>query len=274
MRARCASACSVTRAASALLTLLIVASTALASEPKFPPLSGRVVDDAGVLNSSTVGELTLMLADHERTTGEQVGVVTLDSLQGYTIEDYGYQLGRHWGIGQKGANTGALLIVAPKEHKVRIEVGYGLEGTLTDAICSTIIQNYILPSLKRGDFNAGVLAGTTSILSVLGGNSWDTGQSATSAGEGNYAQANPNRSFFNYPGTHFQLVVTMLFFLIPVIGVVLLLGASAGSGQKIQWGGNDDWDSAGESSFGGGSSGGGFSGGGGSFGGGGASGSW
>jgi uncharacterized protein len=275
MRARCASACSVTRAASALLTLLlIVASTALASEPKFPLLSGRVVDDAGVLNSSTVGELTRMLADHERTTGEQVVVVTLDSLQGYTIEDYGYQLGRHWGIGQKGANTGALLIVAPKEHKVRIEVGYGLEGTLTDAICSTIIQNYILPSLKRGDFNAGVRAGTTSILSVLGGNSWDTGQSATSAGEGNYAQANPNRSFFNYPGTHFQLVVTILFFLIPVIGVVLLLGASAGSDQKIQWGGNDDWDSAGESSFGGGSSGGGFSGGGGSFGGGGASGSW
>ena len=74
-----------------------------------------------------------MLADHERATGEQVVVVTLDSLQGYSIEDFGYQLGRHWGIGQKGKNNGALLIVAPKEHKVRIEVGYGLEGQLTDA---------------------------------------------------------------------------------------------------------------------------------------------
>src|SRR5208283_5830563 len=93
----------------------------------------------------------------------------LGSLQGYTIEDYGYQLGRHWGIGQKGTNNGALLIVAPREHKVRIEVGYGLEGELTDAISATIIQSYILPSFKRGDFNAGVIAGTTSILRVLGG---------------------------------------------------------------------------------------------------------
>ena len=100
-----------------------------------------------------------MLAAHERATGQQVVVVTLDSLQGYSIEDYGYQLGRHWGIGQKGKNNGALLIVAPKEHKVRIEVGYGLEGTLTDATSRTIIQNYILPSFKRGDYNAGVVGG-------------------------------------------------------------------------------------------------------------------
>jgi uncharacterized protein len=279
MRVRCAWAGSVIGAATALpILLLILASPAASSEPKFPPLTGRVVDDAGVLDTWTQSELVDMLATHEGATGEQVVVVTLPSLQGYTIEDYGYQLGRHWGIGQKGANTGALLIVAPKEHKVRIEVGYGLEGQLTDAICSTIIQNYILPSFKRGDFNAGVLAGTTSILSVLGGNSWDTGQPATSAGEGNSAPANPNMSFFNYPGTHFQLIVTVLFFLIPLIGVVLLLGASAGSGLKVQWGSNDGWDSAGGfnggSSFGGGSSGGGFSGGGGSFGGGGASGSW
>ena len=86
-----------------LILLLILASPALASEPKFPPLTGRVVDDAAVLNASTRGELARMLAEHERATGEQVVVVTLDSLQGYPIEEYGYQLGRHWGIGQKGA---------------------------------------------------------------------------------------------------------------------------------------------------------------------------
>ncbi len=171
MRTRCARA-DITGARWALLILLLIlASPALASEPKFPPLTGRVVDDAHVLNSYTVGQITLMLADHERATGEQVVVVTLKSLQGYTIEDYGYQLGRHWGIGQKGVNNGALLIVAPKEHKVRIEVGYGLEGQLTDAISATIIQNYILPSFKLGDFNAGILAGATSIVQVLGGNS-------------------------------------------------------------------------------------------------------
>jgi uncharacterized protein len=267
MRTRCASACSVTRAASALLTLLLIAaSTAPASEPKFPLLSGRVVDDAGVLNSSTVDELTLMLADHERTTGEQVVVVTLDSLQGYTIEDYGYQLGRHWGIGQKGVNTGAILIVAPREHKVRIEVGYGLEGTLTDATSRTIIENDILPNFKRGDFNAGVMAGTRSILATLGGEP---------------APANV---------TEHTSILTVIVPFLPFLVVVLIRlmiakaesriphppraayspnydGAYWGPGLSGQGGGG--WGGG----FGGGG-GGGFSGGGGSFGGGGASGSW
>src|ERR1700678_987286 len=266
MRTRCASACSVTRAASALLTLLlIVASTAPASEPKFPLLSGRVVDDAGVLNSSTVDELTLMLADHERTTGEQVVVVTLDSLQGYTIEDYGYQLGRHWGIGQKGVNTGAILIVAPREHKVRIEVGYGLEGTLTDAICSTIIQNYILPSFKPGDFSAGIVAGTTAILSVLGGSSPQTGQPEAPAPTVHYQ-----------PPRGIQYAIMLGFFLFPfLIFAFIMFGLIASPGNR-GGGGSNSGDSG--RVFGGGFSPGGggcgFSGGGGSFGGGGASGSW
>src|ERR1039457_6772926 len=102
----------------ALSFLLFCAGTVLGAEPKYPQLSGRVVDDAGVLTASTKSQLTDMLAEHERTTGQQVVVVTLPSLQGFPIEDFGYQLGRHWGIGQKGTNTGALLIVAPNEHKV------------------------------------------------------------------------------------------------------------------------------------------------------------
>ncbi len=116
-----------------LLLALMAAAPVLASGPSFPRLSGRVVDDAHILSAATQSELTAMLARHEQATGEQVVVVTLPSLQGYSIEDFGYQLGRDWGIGQKDKNTGALLIVAPKEHKVRIEVGYGLEGKLTDA---------------------------------------------------------------------------------------------------------------------------------------------
>jgi uncharacterized protein len=249
-----------TKAAGALLLLLLIlASPALASEPKFPPLTGRVVDDAGVLNTSTQTQLTDMLAAHERATGEQVVVVTLDSLQGYTIEDYGYQLGRYWGIGQKGKNTGAILIVAPKEHKVRIEVGYGLEGQLTDAVSATIIQNNILPSFKRGDFDAGVLAGTTSILRVLGGNPLKTSEPATSAVPVQGA-----------PPSGFDLIVILLFFLIPAIGSLLLTFGFISSGHRVQWGtgyGSGNWS-------GGGGGGGGFSGGGGSFGGGGASGSW
>ncbi len=274
MRIRCAWAERGAGAGWALLILLLIlASPALASEPKFPPLTGRVVDDAGVLSSSTQSDLTDMLAAHERATGEQVVVVTLKSLQGYPIEDYGYQLGRYWGIGQKGTNTGALLIVAPNEHKVRIEVGYGLEATLTDAISATIIQNYILPSFKRGDFNAGILAGTTSILQVLGGNPAEIGAPATSFGEGNSAPTGSNTA---KPPSAIQLAVILLIFLIPLIGTALLVGAFIRSGQKFQWGGSYGGGSYG--GFGGGSSsgggGGGFSGGGGSFGGGGASGSW
>jgi uncharacterized protein len=244
------------RAAGALLLLLILASPALAAEPKFPPLTGRVVDDAGVLSASTQTELTDILAAHERATGEQVVVVTLDSLQGYTIEDYGYQLGRYWGIGQKGKNTGAILIVAPKDHKVRIEVGYGLEGQLTDAISATIIQSYILPSFKRGDLDAGVIAGTTSILRALGGNPVETGEPATSA-----------VPVQGQPPSGFELLVIVLFFLIPVIGSLLLTFGFISSGHRVQWGtgyGSGGWSGGG----------GGFSGGGGSFGGGGASGSW
>src|SRR5579864_3107443 len=119
-----------------LLLLSLLSGAVLADEPKFPPLTDRVVDDAGILSDSTRGALTDMLAQHERETSNQVVVVTLKGLQGYTIEDFGYQLGRKWGIGQKEKNNGVLLIVAPREHKVRIEVGYGLEGTLTDAASS------------------------------------------------------------------------------------------------------------------------------------------
>ena len=269
MRIRCARADVISARWMLLVLLLILASPALASEPKFPPLTGRVVDDAGVLSASTKSQLTDMLAAHERATGQQVVVVTLDSLQGYTIEDFGYQLGRHWGIGQKDKNTGALLIVAPKEHKVRIEVGYGLGGELTDAISRTIIEKYIVPSFKRGNYNAGVLAGTTSMLRVLGGNSAELSEPAPSFGEGHFAPAVSNQSFFN-PPDRLASVVMVLFFLIPFIGTVLLVGAFIRSGQKFQWGTSS---SSGEGSFGGGG-GGGFSGGGGSFGGGGASGHW
>jgi len=265
MRSRCASADLSGARRALLILLLILASPALASEPKFPPLTGRVVDDAGVLNSYTVGELTLMLADHERATGQQVVVVTLGSLQGYTIEDYGYQLGRHWGIGQKGTNNGALLIVAPKEHKVRIEVGYGLEGTLTDAISATIIQNNILPSFKRGDFNAGILAGTTSILQVLGGNPISPAPVPTPI------------PFLSAP---WQAYVGLVIWCVLFFGAwgFFLIAWFRHRNDPHDWmrygggGWSGGWSSG--SSGGGSSGGGGFSGGGGSFGGGGASGSW
>src|SRR5256885_10057988 len=139
------------------------------AEPSFPALTGRVVDQAQILDAAARTRIDGKLEQLESKTSTQLVVATLRSLQGYDIADYGYRLGRSWGIGQKGKNNGAILLVAPNERKVRIEVGYGLEGTLTDALSRTIIERDILPAFKRGDLNGGVLAGTSALLRVLGG---------------------------------------------------------------------------------------------------------
>ena len=151
----------------ALFIGLALCFAALAA-PKFPALTGRVVDEAGILSSQVRAQLTDMLAKQEQATTNQVVVATVKSLQGYEIRDYGYQLGRYWALGQKDKDNGVLLLVAPKERKVTIEVGYGLEGTLTDVLSNDIIQNHILPYFKKGDFDAGIVAGTQAILKVLG----------------------------------------------------------------------------------------------------------
>jgi uncharacterized protein len=243
-----------------LALVLLHGIPALASEPNFPPLTGRVVDEAGILSPSTVEDLTDLLTKHEQATGEQVVVLTLKSLQGYSIEDYGYQLGRRWGIGQKDKNTGAILIVVPDEHKVRIEVGYGLEGELTDAISRTIIENDILPNFRRGDFNAGVLSGTTSILKVLGGASAVRTEPDVSSNAPSTAESADTR--WNFPVLFAVFMVFLIFrsFRRRRYGVYRRVGRTSGYA-----GFPDDGFSRG---------GGGFSGGGGSFGGGGASGRW
>src|SRR5581483_4410801 len=147
----------------------------------FPTLTGRVVDEANILDGTTRSSLTQKLADLETKTTTQLVVVTLNSLQGTTIEDFGYQLGRNWGIGQKGVNNGALLIVAPTERKVRIEVGYGLEGTLTDAISKLIIENAILPRFRAGDFPGGISRGVDDLVQVLSGGAEEFKQRAKPA---------------------------------------------------------------------------------------------
>ena len=133
----------------------------------FPQLTGRVVDEAGILEPAAKAALERKLAEFETKTSGQLVVVTLRSLQGTSIEDYGYQLGRHWGIGQKEKNNGALLIVAPNERKVRIEVGYGLEGQLTDAVSRLIIQNAIMPRFRTGDYAGGISRGVDDIIQAL-----------------------------------------------------------------------------------------------------------
>src|SRR5262245_37357388 len=149
-----------------LCVFLALSLCAAAAALTFPQLTGRVVDDAGILDATTKANLDRKLAEFESKTTGQLVVVTLKSLQGTSIEDYGFQLGRHWGIGQKEKNSGGLLIIAPNERKVRIEVGYGLEGTLTDAISKLIVENSILPRFKAGDFAGGITRGVDDIIQV------------------------------------------------------------------------------------------------------------
>jgi uncharacterized protein len=242
--------------AAAWLSFFVVPALAT---PTFPQLTGRVVDDAGILSESTRAELESMSVQEEKQTGNQIVVVTLKSLQGDEIEDYGYQLGRKWGIGQKSKSNGALLIIAPAEHKMRIEVGYGLEGQLTDAQTKLIIAEIITPAFKKGDYNGGVLAGMDAILKTIGGATITTGQGAPEQNDGGEQRSG---------GSHipFLLIVFLLWIIFGRFFWPLLFLGGLSGGRGSSWGGGG---------FGGGGfGGGGFSGGGGSFGGGGASGSW
>ena len=159
----------IRRALFGFVALCLLVCAAHAQTLTFPQLSGRVVDEAGILNSDVRAALTKISSDLEAKSTDQLVVATVRSLQGTSIEDYSNRLFRAWQIGQKDKNNGVLLVVAPNERKVRIEVGYGLEGTLTDAITSFIIQNAILPRFKAGDFPGGIKRGAEDIVSVLTG---------------------------------------------------------------------------------------------------------
>src|SRR6476619_6797460 len=151
---------------------------AAAAELDYPQLTGRVVDNADLLNADDRAELETELKTLEDKSSDQVVVVTLPSLQGLSIEDFGYQLGRHWGIGTKEKDNGVLLIVAPNERKVRIEVGRGLEPILPDAMSRIIIETSILPRFRSGDFAGGIKYGAQDIEKALTGDAAELEQRA------------------------------------------------------------------------------------------------
>ena len=256
---RCASVWNVA------LGILVLASAIAIAAPTFPPLTSRVVDNAGIIPTAIRNELDSKLAQLEAKTTDQLVVLTLKSLGGYDISDYGYQLGRAWGIGQKGKNNGAILIVAPNEHDVRIEVGYGLEGDLTDAVTRLIIENSMLPRFRTGDLAGGVSAGVDDIIKVLSGDAATYKQRAAAQPK-DYSARRPD----DQSGGVFAFILLIFILLIIFSRIArfwwpwLFLGSGRGG-----WYSGGGW-----SSGGGGFSGGGFSGGGGSFGGGGASGRW
>jgi uncharacterized protein len=270
--------------------MLFVASMLLAVAPasaqSFPKLTGRVVDQANLLNPQQEAELSAKSEALEKRTGRQFVIATIASLEGRTIEDYGYRLGRAWGIGSEQEDDGVILLVAPNERKVRIETGYGARVFLTDAVSGIIIRESILPRFKAGDMPGGISAGADQIITMM---ELPPEEAAKRAQEIGAQEASRQEVSINPVPVIFIVIV---FFVI--IGTLVRAaggrryrgkrrgGLDAGDVAVILWGldaltrggrGHGGWGGGG--SWGGGGGGfGGFSGGGGSFGGGGASGGW
>ncbi len=281
----------------AFLLLVLVAWPAAAQT--FPPFTGFVVDSANVIPPAEEEAITRRLDALQRATGHQVAVATIPDLQGYPIEDYGYRLGRSWGAGLKDLNNAAILIVAPTERKVRIEVGYGLEPVLTDAMSSMIVDETILPRFKEGKLPQGIVDGANAIADQLAAPDAQA-QAKVKEAAAKYDAAHRRASAQDSGGPPLGLIFwgIVLAFVILSMGrgrrgrrgpwggrryggsnlpiLLWTLSQMGGSNRSGGWGGGGGGFGGGGSSGGGGGwMGGGFTGGGGgSFGGGGASGSW
>ena len=242
--------------AAALLACVAFANAATV----YPELSGRIVDGAGIIPAASRDAITPKLADLETKSGIQLVVATVKSLDGQEIEPYANELFRTWKLGEKTKNNGVLLLVAPAEHKVRIEVGYGLEGTLTDALSKIVISNAIAPRFKAGDFGGGIQRGVEDIITILTTDSADW----------------QKRPAVRADNTSYDWVIPLL---ITALILFIIWRSSRGPGGRgLSGGGPLVWFPSGGSSSSSSSSSwgdfGGFSGGGGSSGGGGASGGW
>lgn len=253
------------------LAVLVAASPAYAQT--FPKLTGRVVDQAGLLTPAEVADLTSKSEALEKRTGRQFVVATVSSLEGRPIEDYGYRLGRAWGIGNEQKDDGVILLVAPNDRKVRIETGYGARVFLTDAVSSVIIRESIVPRFKTGDFGGGITAGADRIIETM---ELPPAEAAKRAQDIGAREAKRSEVRVN----PFPVIFMVIIFFVIIGSIARRAGGRryrrrGGDGISpwiILWGLNEL--SRGSRGGWGGGGGGGFSGGGGSFGGGGASGGW
>lgn len=278
-----------------LVAVAVGGFAASAAALDVPPLTGRVVDAAHLLPEPVAKTLSDDLAAHETRTGNQVAVLTLPSLEGEPLEEFSHRVATAWKLGQKGTDNGVLVLVVPGDRKIRIEVGYGLEGTLTDAKSAHIIREEMAPRFRAGDFPGGIAAGVKAVLGTIEGTYTPLERKG-----GAFARTTSDKwgIFFlavvvgiltaAFIGRHwkgrsvgsvitFVLALSSGWILALVAAVIVLILALAltrmsGGGQSSPdgfsgWGGGGF---SGGGSFGGG----GFSGGGGDFGGGGASGDW
>jgi len=285
-----------------IIGLLVFFGAALSSGLEVPALKERVNDYAGMLSSTTESQLETTLRDLERTDSTQIVVLTIGSLEGENIEDFSMRVVESWQIGQKGLDNGALLIISIKDRKIRIEVGYGLEGTLTDLMAGRIIRKVIAPQFKAGNYDQGVTDGIQSMIQVVRGEFKATKNvrsptSRTSPWQGNIFSIIVFLFLVNMMGRirrplgaasggilfpilgamFFNLGFLWVLLLIPIGAVAGLIMSVFGSPLSFSHGlthrrsGGGFW--LGGGGVGGGGFGG-FSGGGGGFGGGGASGGW
>lgn len=274
----------------------------LFASPSFPQLTGRIVDTANILTSNEKASLTKILENHEKESSNQIVVVILNSLEGYDIADFSYQLGRHWGIGQKDKNNGVLLVVSMAEKKIRIEVGYGLEGVLTDKTAGEIIEYIIKPKFRESKFYEGVEAGVLAIIKAIEGEYKSSDYKILTNSSENFffiyfaiiflsgilrnfvknIKSNvPSKIFHSTMLAGFagafaigflnSIIISIIVFIVFTILIFIFT-------KKVTYqdSSSNGWESSSTGGFSsrGGSFSGGFSGGGGSFGGGGASGGW
>ncbi|MFW3441389.1 TPM domain-containing protein [Aliarcobacter butzleri] len=163
----------------------------------FPKLEGRVIDEANLLSPEVKKDINNILKNEENKSSNQIVVVILNSLNGYSIEEFSYQLGRFWGIGQKDKNNGVLLVISMKEREIRIEVGYGLEGALTDKISHEIINYTIKPNFKASQYELGILKAVNEIIKAT---------------QGEYVAKPKNKEYnTNFPSYVFYIIILSSF---------------------------------------------------------------
>lgn len=244
-----------------LFFLLLLNSLFAIAQPAIPELWGtRIHDEAKILSANGINQLEQQLKVHEDSTSNQITILTIPSLEDYPIEEYALQVSEKWKLGQQGKDNGVLLLVAVNDRRIRIEVGYGLEGVLPDALCNQIIRNEMAPYFRKNDYEGGIQAGVNSMLKAIAGEYTAEAQPAHRRGKG---------------GSMLPFIIIMFV----IILISKMRGGKGGRGGRGSgWSAGAGWflgsggfGGSGGGGFGGG---GGFSGGGGGFGGGGSSGSW
>jgi uncharacterized protein len=289
------------RALAVLLCLTVLLPHAVAAL-EVPPLKGRVNDYGNVLSPEAENQIEILLKDLETTDSTQVVVLTIPSLEGDSLEDFSMRVAELWQIGHKGLDNGGILLIARDDRKVRIEVGYGLEGRLTDLTAGRIIRDRIVPEFRAGRFDQGVLNGVLAVTEVVRGEFQTRAQPTAASGKGDFmpfllifvfmvftmgrvsrllgaAGGGFLMPFLGHmafaPGLLMLIVLGVLGLIVGYV-LALIAGAASSMGPRSRGRGGQGGFPIGFPRGGGGFSigGGGFSGGGGGFGGGGASGSW